>query len=531
MLANLPAELLDAIVAHLPADRDINALARTSRQFHLAINPILYHDKPYALSWASGNGRIPTAQLALDGCPNLNLDQTCSSIGESVLSLAAKAGHEHMVEWLLHKKLIDVNSRDEVTGRTALLHAIGAGHSGVIASLLARPGIDVNLQGTGCLYSPLTLAVEMGNEQVVRQLLQAPLIDVDARDGSGKTPLMCAAEYGPVSIVKLLLDTGNVKDGSDQTSFVVPALWLAAEAVVDYGKREQLEIVRLLLDQPGLNAEYRGENGDTFLIWAARHGQLDIVKLVLECGRFDVAAVNNAGKSAFSNAAGVSLQVMQCLYQTGLIDVNKPDAVPGGSPMWVAVRANYRWSLEWLLSRDGVDVGTRDGSGYTLLEYAVSNDLPDMVDALLASPKVDPNTKNKHGETPLHRATIQGNDKLVKTLVDSDKVDVNAGDKRDRTAMSWAVEMGFNAVAKALLTSGRADVLKADVNGVTPLALAKRNRSAVCIQLMWNSGQLDYKLERDGLSDSPRPLDHQAQEYIDTYLTDARLRWPSQVGG
>jgi ankyrin repeat protein len=366
---------------------------------------------------------------------------------------------------------------------------------------------------------------------MMKLLMQTSAIDLDARDASDRTPLMYAAESGHISIVKLLLDTGRVKDGSDQASYVPPAAWSAAESIVFYGYRDQIEVLKMLLNEPSLNANYRSENGETLLIWAARQGQLEIVELILECGKYDITAVNHAGRSAFSSAAGTSLLVMQCLYRTGQVDINQPDTIPGCSPVWVAVEANYRWSLEWLLSHDDVDVTRRDRSGYTLLEYAVTNDLPDMMSALLASPKVDPNTRNKHGETPLHRAAIQGNDKLVKRLVDSEKVDVNAGDKRGRTPVSWAVEMGANAVLKALLSSGRADIRVADLNGVTPLALAKRNRSSVCVQLMWNSGQLDCRLEYDGETEPRRPVDFQAQEYIDTYLTDARLDWPSTSRG
>ncbi|OAQ67317.1 ankyrin repeats (3 copies) domain-containing protein [Pochonia chlamydosporia 170] len=526
MLTNFPAELLDAIIAHLPADRHVNSLAQTSRHLYLAVNPSLYRRKPYALSWAAENGRITTAQLALNGCPDLDLDEAASNTGESILSLAAKNGHKHMVEWLLAKNIIHVNHRDEATGRTALIHAIGEGHIDIIKTLLAHPYIDVNLQATGFPYSPFGLAVEIGNEHVVKLLLQVPNIEVDVRDGAGNTPLMHAADAGAVSIVKLLLDTGKVEDGSDDFENIPPAAWLAALTFSRYGKPEQLEVLKLLLDDPNARPDYRGDNGDTFLIWTARTGLLDVVKIIIKSGKFDIGAANHAGATAFSCAAGSSLQVMKCLYQTGEIDINKPET--GFSPIRVAIRSNYRWSVEWLLSLDGLDVEARDRSGYTLLEHAVCNDLPDMVDALLTSPKIDPNTKNKHGETPLHRAAIQGNDKLVKRLVDSPKVDVNAGDKRGRTAISWAVEMGFNAVTMAILTSGRADILKADLDGVTPLALAKRNRSSVCVQLMWNSGLLDFKLEQDGSTEARRPLDHRAQEYIDKYLTEDRLQWAGQ---
>lgn len=530
-LHNLPTELIDGIISWLRTDRDVSHLARTNLRLRVIANYRLYHHKPCALRWAAENGSISTARLVLDRCPELDIDEASSVNGESILSLATMNGHAHMVQWILTQRLIDVNRFDATFGRTALLHAIEKDRTDVARVLLATPGIDVNLREKGGRWTPLSLAAREGREEIVKLLLASPNIAINARDGGGYTPLISAASKGAVNVVRLLLESGNVTNGSLQNRYIKPAIWRAATACYKVDKQQRLETMKLLLNEEDVGAGYRNRSGGTLLIWAAIGGNQDIMKLLLDSGKFCVDATDRQGKSALSWAAGRSLRMMQLLHQTGQMDLNKPTNTRGCSPIWCAVQANYRQSVEWLLSQDSIDVFVRDGWGRTLLDYAVCMHLPHMVALLLASRKVNPNIWNKTYGSPLHQAVACRNDRMVKQLVDSDRVDVNMANKRGQTALSVAVENRFHAAVLALLTSSRTNVRKADKRGRTPLDLARRKGDRLSMQLLWNSGQLDHLLKKNGSSRVQRPNNADVQEYIRTYFSEAKLGWSPERRG
>lgn len=80
---------------------------------------------------------------------------------------------------------------------------------------------------------------------------------------------------------------------------------------------------------------------------------------------------------------------MQCLYDTGSFEK------PANTPIWLAVRENYLWSVQWLLAMAHLDVSARDDQGHTLFEWVVPDGEPEMVDCPSSSPKIDSNTKKK----------------------------------------------------------------------------------------------------------------------------------------
>ena len=136
------------------------------------------------------------------------------------LSVAVQNGREAVVELLIARKDVDVNSKDYLD-RSSLWYAVAYGHEAVVRLLLARPEIEVNHP------SPLRLAAEKGHEAVVRLLLARPEIEVNLGGGDPhRSPLSWAVVNGHEAVVSLLLERADVEVNSKRDRLDSP-LFLA----------------------------------------------------------------------------------------------------------------------------------------------------------------------------------------------------------------------------------------------------------------------------------------------------------------
>jgi ankyrin repeat protein len=91
---------------------------------------------------------------------------------------AAKGGHSDIMNALLQRPDIDINSVDE-GGWSALIHAANVGYSDIVNALLQRSDTDINQQDHRG-WTPLTRAVDEGHAEIVRMLLSHKDIDIPA---------------------------------------------------------------------------------------------------------------------------------------------------------------------------------------------------------------------------------------------------------------------------------------------------------------------------------------------------------------
>ncbi len=171
-----------------------------------------------------------------------NISSTHSS-GDPLLSVAAKYGHIHIIEYLLSQGC-DANSVNETEGQfqgcSALHWASFAGHAPCVQALISRgarvnaadkygntpmhaaamnnkffciqllaaAGGDVNARGLK-LNAPLHAAAAAGHVECVRVLLAAGA-SAGVSDDGNRTPIQCAEDKGFEDCAKLLLDAGGV---------------------------------------------------------------------------------------------------------------------------------------------------------------------------------------------------------------------------------------------------------------------------------------------------------------------------------
>jgi len=279
-------------------------------------------------------------------------------------------------------------TQPHLRGRSLLHYAVSEACPEVVEALIAA-GADVNARTDGGLR-PLFLAIEsaLSNTfpaarsrarmtQCAALLLLGGATDLAEQEGTvvrdrddparlswlcdAPSLLFVAAENGPVTLVRLLLERG-----------------------VDVNQKH-----------PGETAyTFRGDHlGDTPLHWAVRSGPEEATQMLLAHGA-DVDAVNQEGETPLRAAlAEKRLDVAEALYAHGA-DTSRPSLLDK------AVDAREIEVVDWLLAH-GASVNGREGeSSRTPLHTAASNLQVEMVELLLTK-GADVNALNGDRKTPL----------------------------------------------------------------------------------------------------------------------------------
>ena len=196
--------------------------------------------------------------------------QVTDQHGATPLMHAALYTGEQSVRLLLDAGA-DPNVADR-NGMTPLMYAAGGGLAKV--RLLLDNGAKVNAQSKLGRNALLIAAAFAGNSDVVRALLDAGA-DVSYADRRGWTALTLAARTGDRKLVQTLLDAGGDVQGGDPNG-LSPGTSLTQAAWAG-----DLRTAALLLAR---GAKSNKKSIDSSLIYAATHGNRELVELLLQAG-------------------------------------------------------------------------------------------------------------------------------------------------------------------------------------------------------------------------------------------------------
>lgn len=211
--------------------------------------------------------------------------------------------------------------------------------------------------------------------------------------------------------------------------------------------RGYCEVARCLLDR-GADVNRTVQHGSTPLCIASRHGELEMVKLLLAAPGIDVNAVSReGGNTALVTACGEGyVEIVHLLLATPGIDVNKI-ADETWTPLTKACWCGHVEVVRALLAAPGIDVnkvaGTvmfYPGTGSTPLCTSSFQGHVEIVRALLAAPGIDVNKVSSTGSTPLCAACRSGSVETVRILVAARGMDVNRRMISGETAASYILE-------------------------------------------------------------------------------------------
>lgn len=133
-----------------------------------------------------------------------------------------------------------------------------------------KSGADVNVEDEEGGETPLHCAAYWGNIEIVKVLLENGA-EVNHQTKDGKTPLYCAEKGKQKETVNLLKQHGGVVVTQDQLN---EELFAAVEA-------NDIEAVKQAIEE-GAEVNSKNRYGNTPLHWSAEHGHTEIVKLLIE---------------------------------------------------------------------------------------------------------------------------------------------------------------------------------------------------------------------------------------------------------
>uniref|UniRef100_A0A8D2IGS8 Ankyrin repeat domain-containing protein 16 n=1 Tax=Varanus komodoensis TaxID=61221 RepID=A0A8D2IGS8_VARKO len=210
-----------------------------------------------------------------------------------------------------------------------------------------------------------------------------------------------------------------------------------------------------------------GRSGDTLLHYAARHGQLSILRWLVEAFDVDVELLNHDYKQPLHEAASMGHTdcVLYLLNRGAAVDcLKKADWTP---LMMACTRRNLE-VIQVLVQR-GANPLLKNKDGWNCFHIASREGDPRVVRYLLdVSPSIW-DTESKIKRTPLHTAVMHGRLEVVEVLLDRCRYEPDSKDKCGVTPFMDAVQNGHLAVARLLLDKHKASCSARDALGAQPL--------------------------------------------------------------
>ena len=257
------------------------------------------------------------------------------------------------------------------------------------------------------------------------------LTDEQKKEINFSKELSSACMRGRLEIVRMLLQIPGIDVNAQDSHGEIPINY-----AIEWNKQGQaIEIEKMLLEAEGMNINAKGQKGNTALITA--HGKKEILEMLLKITGIDVNARNNNGETALHWATGEDPELVKILLKITGIDVNAQDS-HGNTPLHILVNKGSLEKVRMLLQIPGIDVNAQDSHGNTPLHIGITKIFESskaILEILLQIPGIDVNARNNNGETALHWAASDCISKEVWGVLMNSGIKPNIKNKNGHTLL------------------------------------------------------------------------------------------------
>ena len=226
------------------------------------------------------------------------------------------------------------------------------------------------------------------------------------------------------------------------------------------------------------------------LFEAARSGDVEKVREILECGKCTVNCTDSVGRTLLHYACLKGhVDVVRVLVSEFKADMTILTPF-GWTPLHWACQIGHVDVVRVLVSEFKADMTIQNpfgDKGYTALHYSCRDGHVDIVRTLIKH-KANVNAKTDSGDTPLTLAAREGHDNVVHALLSDSQCLVNVKGQDGYTALHYFCRYGHVDIVKALV-SHKANVNARTDSGDTPLTLAARHEHGKVVHALLSDSQ------------------------------------------
>lgn len=299
-----------------------------------------------------------------------------------------------------------------------------------------KPAVKRNAFGE----MPLALAVFYGHEEAARLLVQhgATYNDHDRRC---RTPLSYAAEGGHEMMIRLMLEQKHIEADFKDELQKTPLLYAAG--------RGHEGVVRLLVSRADVEADSKDYDGRTPLSHAAENGHEGVVRILVERTDVEADSKDDDNRTPLSYAAEQGHEgLVRLLLERGDVEADSKQTRYLWTPIFWAAAKGHGRAVQMLSERKDVDAYRIDTLGQTPVSCAAMAGHESIVQLLLEQRNI---AADEYSLDALNLAVLKGNREVVEQLLFYKGIRLNPKLVQNWTPLLIASVKGYEGIVRLLL--------------------------------------------------------------------------------